>query len=321
MNLGSFVRECEGRTGFNDSTFQERWRRYINAAIRDFARKYPWPGLERELTTTLRTGNRYLVFPHHVDHITDILNVTDRLPIMPRGNWGKQAPNVYANLTQGRPLEYRKAGHVAAAEDPSGFIWLKSSHASDVNPVYVTGYVAASGSSNPAFDSIEQTVLINAAGVSPVTLSTQFSGILSIAKATSTNGDFFFFDAGNSNNYISFIPAAQQGAAFRRLEFMFIPSADKSLRVKYIPKLPFLTDDTQTPHPTVKPDYIIEKAIAIFQRYQGQYQKGQYHDAAGAEILGSEANKEENFTEPFSQIQPEIPGAWDVDSDYFRGGY
>jgi hypothetical protein len=321
MNLGSIMREVEARTGFNDPVFQERWRRYINASIRDFARKYPWPGLERELTTTLRSGERYLVLPHYVDHVSDILNVTDRLPIMPRGNWSKQAPVVYANLTQGRPLEYTQAGKVATANDPSGFVWFKSSHASDVGSLYVTGYMSASGSSNPAFDGIEQTLAINAAGVSPVTLSTQFTGIVSIAKATTTNGDFFFFDAGNSNDYISFIPKSEQDASFRRIEFMFVPDIDKSLRMKVVPKIPFLTNDTQSPHPSVKPDYIIEKTIAIFQRYQGQYQKSQYHDAVGAELLGSEAHKEENFGETFSQIQPEVPGTWDSDSDYFRGGY
>lgn len=320
MNLGSYLREVEGRTGYNDSTFQERWRRYINAAIRDFARKFPWPGLTREWSTTLYANQRYLVLPQTIDHITDILNTTDKLPIFPRGNWSKQAPVIYSELTTGRPLEYEKAGQVAVTQDPSGFIWFKSSHASDLNPVYVTGYAAASGGSNPAFTLLEQTVKLNAQGVSPVTLTTQFTGIVSIAKATSTNGDFFFFDAGNSNTYISFIPAAEQDATFRRIEFLFVPSANKSVRIKYIPRIPLLTDDTQSPHPSVKPDYVIEKAIAIFQRYQGQYQKGQYHDAQGADILGSEANKEENFTEPFSQIQPEVPGAWDPDSDYYRGG-
>lgn len=321
MNLGSYIRELESRTGYNDSVFQERWRRYINAAVRDFARKFPWPGLAREWTTTLYSGQRYVVLPHIIDHITGILNVTDQVPILPTGNWEKQAPVIYSNLTQGRPLEYENAGQVATAGDPSGYIWFKSSHASDVNPIYITGYVAASGSSNPAFDLVESVLSINAAGTSPVTLTSLFTGITSIAKATSTNGDFFFFDAGNSNGYISFIPASEQEAAFRRLEFQFVPSADKSVRIKYIPKLPFLSDDTQSPHPAVRPDYVIEKAIAIFQRYQGQYQKGQYHDAVAADTLASEAHKEQNFSEPFSQIQPEIPGTYDPDSDYFRGGY
>lgn len=321
MNLGSYIRECEHRTGMNDSTFQARWREYINAAVRNFARKYPWPGLERELSTTLYSGQRYLTLPHIVDHITEILNVTDLVPIYSRGNWAKQDTALYANLTQGRPLEYRKAGHVATAGDPTGFVWFNSSHASDVDLVYVQGYIQASGSSNPAFDRILQQVSVQAQGVSPVTLTTQFAEIVSISKATSTNGDFFFYDAGNANGYISFIPAGDQDARFRRLEFMFVPDADKSIRLKYIPEIPPLVNDQQSPHPTIKDDFIVEKAIALYQRYQSQYTKAQFHDAEALDTLVSETNKEENFTEPFSQIQPEIPGAFDPDDDWYRGGY
>jgi hypothetical protein len=102
---------------------------------------------------------------------------------------------------------------------------------------------------------------------------------------------------------------------------MFIPEADKSVRIKYLPVVPLLVNDQQSPHPTVKDDFVIEKAIALWQRYQTQYQKSQFHDAAAIDILASETNKEENFTEPFSEIKPEIPGAWDPDDDWYRGGY
>lgn len=322
MNLGSYIRQCEVRTGFNDSAFQQRWREFINAAVRQFGRTYPWPGLERELTTTLFSGERYLVLPHIVDHVTDILNVTDRIPIFPRGNWSKQDPAIYANLTQGRPLEYQKAGHVAVTREPAGFVWFNSSHASDLDTIYVQGYIAASGSSAPAFDRILRQESIQAQGTSPITLSSQYLEIVSISKATTTNGDFFFYDAGTSGEpHVSFIPAGDQDARFRRLEFMFVPSADKSIRMRYVPELPPLVHDQQSPHPTVKDDYVIEKAIAIFQRYQAQYQKGQFHDAEALSQLALETNKEENFTEPFSQIMPEIPGANDPDSDWYRGGY
>lgn len=321
MNLGSLVRQCENRTGFNDSSFQQRWREYVNTAVRKFARKYPWPGLERELSTTLYSAQRYLTLPHIVDHVTGILNVTDKLAIYPRGNWMKQDPVFSANQTTGRPLEYQKAGHVATVGDPSGFVWFNSSHASDVDLIYVTGYIQASGSSNPAFDKILQSVSVQTAGTSPVTLSTQFAEIVSISKATSTNGHFFFHDAGNSDDYLSYIPAGEQDARFRRLEFMFVPNADKTVRIKYLPEIPPLINDQQSPHPTVKDDYVIESAIAIFQRYQAQYTKGQFHDAEALDTLVSETNKEENFTEPFSQIQPEVPGANDPNDDWYRGGY
>jgi hypothetical protein len=39
------------------------------------------------------------------------------------------------------------------------------------------------------------------------------------------------------------------------------------------------------------------------------------------DVLAGETNKEENFTEPFSAIQPEVPGAFDPQDDWYRGGY
>lgn len=320
MNLGSMVRECEIRTGFNDSEFQARWRIFLNDSLRDYARRYPWPGLEKELTTTLRASERFLVLPHIVDQVVSILNVTDRSPIIRKGEWHREAPSVYANLTQGRPLEYDLAGIQAVQANPTGFIWFNSSNASDVDTVFVTGFAAASGSSTPTFDLIQQTVSTQADGTTPVTLSTQLTEVISISKVTSTNGDFFFHDAGNSDSYVSFIPASEQEARYRRLQFLFVPSADKSLRIKYRLRLPTLVDDTQAPHPSVKADYLIEKAIALFQRYQTQYSKSQFHDAEAEATVAEEANREENFGESFSQIIPECPPGTCDDPDTIGSG-
>jgi hypothetical protein len=36
-------------------------------------------------------------------------------------------------------------------------------------------------------------------------------------------------------------------------------------------------------------------------------------------MLQAEANKENNFSEPWSQIFPQLPGSNDPSSDHFRG--
>jgi len=321
MNLRALRIECETRTGYNDTNFQSRWRDLINAAIRKFARKYPWPGLEREISVTLAANQRYAYLPHYVDSVTSLLNTTDNVPILPGGNWDKQNPSVHSQLTTGTPWEYRKAGDVASTGDPSGYLWFKSSHASDAHNIYVTGYAAVSGGSNTALQTVFASEQIQAQGVSPVTLTTLFTSISSIARASTSNGDFFFFDAGASNAHVSAIPASEIEARFRRLEFLFVPSAAKSVRITYIPRLPRLVNDNESPHPSVSSDVVVELALGLFNRWQQQYQKASFHEAEASRAAQEEAHKEENFSEPFNVIQPEIPGVNDPSSDYWRGSY
>lgn len=320
MTLGQLINFCEDRTGFRDSGFRGIWRGYINAAVRDFARKHPWAGLERQLDITLLAGERLVTLPHHVDHVRAIINRTDNMEIIARGNWENQAPSSYAQRSTGTPLEYRDMGLVATARDPSGYIFFHSSHASDSFTIFATGYAAASGSSNSTFDTILQTTSADASGTAAVTLPVQFSQVISISRATNSNGNYFFFDAGDSNRHISYIPASELEARFRRLEFMFVPNVNKTLTIRYIPVIPNLIDENQSPHPIVKPDYILEKAIGLWQRYQSQYGKAQSHDAAALETLAGETNKETNFGEPISFLAPEFPATADPESDYYRDG-
>lgn len=259
------------------------------------------------------------MLPQHVDHVTGILNVTDQLNIDRAGDFSRRHPTDSAQNTAGRPQEYDLAGYVPAVRDPTGFLWF-SSTASETFEINVTGYAASSsGTSGTGLATTLQTETVNAAGVSPVTLSTLFTEIHSIGKATHTNGDYWFFDAAAADAAVSWIPAGEFEAKFRRIELQFIPSADKTLRISYRRRIPTLTNDNQSPHASVDADFVVERAVALWQRHQEQYSKAQWHDQQAERILAAEADEESNFGEPHSRIIPYLPYADDPYSDHYRG--
>ena len=316
MNLGELIEKCQFRTGFSDSAYRPRWLAFINQAVREFARRQPWQGLE-DTFTAKTDGTQYLVMPHYVDTVVSLLNITDSLPVERGGDWETRSPAIYAQGTAGRPFEYDNAGDVPVTTDPTGYLWFRSTSVSDTQTVFVTGLVANSGASGAVERTIKN-VSVAATGTSPVTLSSLFAKILSISKSTDTNGDFYFFDAGASNAHISFMAAGETEAAFRRLKLLFKPDAQRSLQIRFRYRIPKLNDNSQSPPPAVKSDYIVEQAIVYHWAEQEQFSKSQAAAQSAQRVLESESNKDNNFAEPFNRITPALPGYSDASDDFFR---
>lgn len=316
MTLGSLIEACAHRTGFSDSAYRPRWISFINEAIREFSRKQPWEGLE-DYVTLKTDGTKYLILPHYVDTVVSLLDLTNSCPVERAGDFEVTDPAVWAQQTSGRPYKYTKAGDVPTLTDPTGYLWLQSTHASDVNTIYVTGLVSNSGASG-AMERTFKELSLSATGVTPVTLSTQFVKIFSISKATDTNGDFFIYDAGASNAHIAFLSKTDQASSFKRLALLFKPAVATSLELRFRYRIPQLRQDAQAPHPSVKSDFIVRHAIAIHWEEQEQMQKAQISENKANRVLADETNKELNFNEPHNQMLPNLPDGLDASDDYFR---
>lgn len=321
MNLSALIDACVTRTGFADSDFRARWRDYLNEALREHARRYPWPGLEDYLELAVTNGQRYLTFPPYVQDVLAVHNLTDNQEIHRSGEFERTHPATFAQGTTGRPYLYEPVGHVPVVADPAGKLRFNSSHASDLDLVYVTGLAAASGASDPALTSLETVEEITAAGTSPVTLSTLFTKITSIGKATNTNGDFYFYDTGASPHpQLSVLPRDELEADFFRVQLHFIPDGAKTFRIRYRHKTPRLTNDSQHVPPGVDVDFLVHEAVATFHREKEQNIKAQVHAQKATDIATQRANQQENFGEPFSQIMPAAPpNIYDPSDDHFRG--
>lgn len=321
LDLQSMIIECEDRSGYKDASFTTHWKAYLNEGLREFARRHPWPGLEDEYTTVIPANSRYLIFPHFVEEVLDITDVSNSTHIERAGEFGRQSPATFAQLTTGRPIQYDLIGEVPALAEPTGYVWLKSSNASDTSPVYISGLVAQSGASGTAaaHSVVAETTALN--GVSPVTLSTLFTRFLAISRTSDLTGDFLAFDAGNSGAHMCIIPRGESSSRYKRAQFLYVPSANTTVRIRFRHKVPQLVDDGQVPPPGVEADFLINYALGVYWRFQEQYQKAALHDAKAGAILQAEATRDENFGEPFSQIQPYNPYQNDPDDDGYRQGW
>lgn len=313
--LGSIIEACEFRTGWTDSAYRSRWREFINSAIREYARRQPWDGLE-DTITLVADGTRYLLLPHFVDSIVHIVNKTSKLPVNREGDWDREATGPYVDGTAGTTIAYDKIGIVPALADPAGYAVLQSTHASDLQTISFTGLVATSGASGTGLGSRMGALSVSASGTSPVTLSTLFTRFISISKVTNSNGDFFVFDAGATNRHIAFISRYETDSRFKRLQLMYVPSAGTLFEIKFRYRIQPIVLDEQSPHPAIPFDYIVSEAIAIHYREREQDQKAAIKSGEATRVLEGEAHKDNNFDEPYSRVIPQFPIDPDC-PDYF----
>lgn len=319
MTLGQLIEACQFKSGYADSAYRPRWVSFVNEAIREFARRQPWDGLE-DRTTVKTDGSRYLVLPSFVDSVISVLSITDSLPVERAGDFEKTDPTIWAQQTVGLPYKYTQAGEVAVTKEPAGYLWFQSTHASDVGALYVTGLAANSGASG-ALETTFSELSLSATGTSPVTLSTLFTKIFSISKSSDTNGDFYFYDAAASNAHVSFLSRTDSEARFRRLALLFRPDSQRQFEVRFRYKIPPLRQDAQAPHPAVKADYIVQHALSLHLAEQEQYQRQGAAEAKALKILEAEAQKDLNFQEQWNQMLPNMPPASDASDDFYRVGW
>lgn len=309
MNLLKLIELCEARTGFNDTTYRTTWQKFLNDGIREYARRYPWPGLE-DLMTVSTDGTEFLILPHFVDTVVAVLNKSQNVPVDRTGDWDRESPAVYAQRTLGTVYNYDDLGQVAALRDPTSYIYYRSTHILDVvsDSVYITGYVNNSGASGTAIQRSVRSELLSITGVSPVTAGELYTSILSISKLSDLVGDLYFYDSGDSNRHLSLIPGKQPKASFKRIQLRYKPAAKTDLLVRFRHSIPPLSNDAQGPHPSVDTDFVVRYAIGMHWRGQHQYTKAQIEGAEATGMLQDIANKQLNFDEPWQQVVPWTEG-------------
>lgn len=303
MNLGNLIEQLEFQSGFKDSAYRGRWKVFLNMAVREWARRRPWDGLE-DTTTLTSDGTKYLILPPYVDSVVSLLNKSQNLPVDRSGDWDREATAVYSQQTAGTVINYDRLGDVPCLRAPTGFLWVSSSHASDLQTLNFTGVVSNSGASGTGLGETYKTLSVASTGTSPVTLSVLFTKLISVSKSTDSNGDFFIYDAGNANAHISFLGRYEDDARFKRLQLMFVPSAQTLFELRFRYKIPKLTQDEQAPHPSVLPDFLIQYALSKHFEEREQLQKAAIKQGSANAVLEAEANKDHNFDEPHSQIIP-----------------
>jgi len=201
-------------------------------------------------------------------------------------------------------MTYDRIGDVPVLRNPTSYLWFQSTHASDIQSLCFTGIVSNSGASGTGLAQTVQTLSVFASGTSPVTLSTLFSKLLSVSKTTDANGDFFIFDSGASDTHVGYIGRYDDDSHFKRLQLLLVPPSNTIIELRFRYAVPKLVLDEQAPHPSVPPDFIIQYGLSKHYEERAQLQKSTNKEAAANRVLEAEANKDENFNEPNSQMIP-----------------
>lgn len=310
MNLLRMIEECEERSGFNDSGFRATWTKFLNAGIRDYARKYPWPGLE-DTMDVVTDGSLFLVLPHYVDQIVSVVNLSDNLRVDRLGNLDKRFPGVYSDRGGGTPLYYDDMGMVPTRADPTfgDGIQVRSATNADSGASFVVsiqGYGRNTSYSGTALESVRISEQLTLIGTTLVDSGDKrYTRLISISKQSDTTGQVEILDK-TSGDVISIIPRFEQEARFRRLRFLYAPTAGTDIEIRYRHALPRLRLDEDTPHPSVDHDFVVQRALSLFWRSQHQFTKAQVEAGDSLSTLQDTANKIRNFSEPENRIVPYV---------------
>ena len=310
QTLGKFIDSCEHKSGFKSSEYRPTWIQFLNESIREFARSQPWPALEDFVDIT--ADSKFFTLPHYIDTVISVFNVTHKHRIDREGDWDRNSPTIEADNTGGNVIAYDRVGYVALSKDPVGYVWFKSGHASDTQTISFSGLISNSGASG-ALEKTFASSSVYASGTSPVTLTTLFTKFMSLSRSTESAGDFYFYDAGDSNRLIGFIGKDEISSAFQRLQLQYVPTSPQTLRVRFRYKIPRLVSEDSAPPPGVSDDFIVNYALSLHLSEQEQHAKAQAQEAKALRVLEKEANRDENFNEPHSRMCPLIdtsPDDW-----------
>lgn len=267
--------------------------------MREYQRAHPADSLEDTITLTATT--RELVLPSFVDSVLSVLNVSAGYPVVRESYFDRSFPHLESQGTGGPVLAYDRLGSVPTTRDPASHIFFSSSHASDVASVSVRGLTTNTAASD-SLRSVISTLTVAATGTTPVTLTTLFTRILSISKATETLGDYTFTDTAP----LSVIPAAEVEAAFQRLRLHYTPATPVALSVRFRHKLPPLTSSSDSPPPNIPSDFIISHALSLYWAEAEQFSKASYAHQAARAVLDDVATHDSLQSESGEQLTPRL---------------
>lgn len=310
MNLNELINRLQDRTGYNDPAFRTTWRNYVNDALRDYARKHPWPGLEGETHVIAAAGASQVILPHFVDSIIEFYDTANNTLVQRHSGILKDWPVIAGKLTTGRAFYYEELSPVPSIRPPKSFLNFESSGQSDTSPLYATGIFRNTSYSGTPAERYERTDTANANGLSAVTLSVHFEELTALGRASALSSTYIVRD---SSGVLAVIPPFHHASRYRRVRIHYALSKQTAFRLKYrrLP-VPLIDSDQQLP-PGVDPDYILEHAIGLWKQQQGQYQQGAIHTQRAISIAQDRAQIDQAGGEFFSRITPEIPQLHDDD--------
>lgn len=293
MEASKIIERAQRLANRVDPDFDDRCYQFLNEGMREWALTHPWATLHRTIDLTC-DGSSTLVLPPYVLSIRSFADKSNKHAIDAHGNWDRQAVSAYMAGTSGAARWWQPDGVQAVFRQPTvqGYVSVRS-NVSEAHTAYVAGIVFDSTYSGTAGEyRVEQETLdyLSATGA---TSSNQYEEILSFGKSARSNGRLDLFSDGD--RLLSSIPADQYEQPYRRVKFLFIPTAGTIMRTEVILNPPEIHEQHQHPHPSVDSEYLVWYVAALIHRSMGQEQRSMMAMAQATAKLNRKANFEQLF--------------------------
>lgn len=300
MTFNQLIIEVQRLTGRNDSGFQDRIKRGLNRALRQWARALPWEGLKR-YGTIAHSGGRELVLPGEVERLVWLVDKTNQDPVAAGSRWDQDYTYELSTDSAGYVSGWEDGGTSPVWTAATGPLSIYSSGASDVLSLYVTGQAQHPSQSGPlGLYEVGETLSI--VGTTAATSTNSFYRVDSIAKTDDADGYITVCSCGTP---IAVLSPFDDDSQYRKVRLMEIPSAGTEfLYCAYVRPTP-LINGAQTPPPSVDQDFLVWAAASdvFWQLKEGQRASGAWKRAE--EIARHERGVELGFGDWGGRAVPE----------------
>lgn len=315
MKLQTLIQEAQRLAGRVDSNFNNRTRRWLNEAQRQWSLAVPWPTLVRE-ETFVADGTEALIMPQRVHAILWAGDKTNKSDIKPAKFWDKEYPSSFFDRSSGKAQFWRPLGTVAAFRQPTYGKINVITTVSDTTTFYIAGLAINSDASGTADHYHFASEELSITGVAAVQSANDYYTLETIGKDDYTNADFVVWDT--SSNVLARVRGKATRSEYQKIELIHKPTQGTEIVVQYLTEPEILVDNSQIPHTSVDTEYLIWYAAANIHDAQGQAQEAELKRLHAERILNRKIHQLKSFGDKDWRVIPEY-SYWNFDDDYEVG--
>lgn len=319
LRVGEIIDQSLRLVNRVDPNFRVRALDAVDRAVRYYAERLPWPGLERE-EQFVSNGTRDFTFPRRVRSVISIGDVNHDEYVRPGDNWHKQYPvwDVGGEHPTSRALQWDTRGFrpVIQAPPSDGSKLLVETTQSEAIPVRVRGLVFDSQASGTALELYEQEETISA-NVTAVQSSNTFRQIYAIEKDSLDSDSDVVIKYASETSPAARIATYERTPRYLSIKFLAQPDAGDPFLVRYHTGPPRIAAEDTVLDPGIDPEPIVWRVVGDLHWMQGQGQAAGAARQTADELLTNKIRQQESHGDNLAQAIPYAPFIEPDETDVF----
>jgi len=307
MDAGTLISHAQQRAGRVDSGYDARTLNFLNEAVTRWAIAKPWDTLKRVVDMPT-TGERDLVFPDYVAHVSWLADKSNTKQLDHRTRWDRDFTSSYLSDAEGSASLWKEAEISAVYRQPStpSVINFVSTSSGESFAAHITGLLQDTNASGTAgeFYFGEEVCTADSGGTCASTRV--FQNIISVGKTGVTTG---YVTVNEGSTELAKISPNRWTGKYRKVQLMTIPGAGTIFRCGVLVAPPQLTKATHVPHPSINVDYLIWYAAGLIHKAQGDTQIAEICLARADRILARTDQQEKTAGDKDWNAAPDY-GYW-----------